>query len=105
MKFQHITGAGNTQYPGKYPHIPGNDEISPAFGKIAVMGVFVENRPVGGAEILRPLVLNVNEGPLPAAELEMLQTGELEEVLLGVDYPSTLQVTPSGRLASSTVMV
>ena len=69
------------------------------------MGVFVENRPVGGAEILRPLVLNVNEGPLPAAELEMLQTGELEEVLLGVDYPSTLQVTPAGRLASSTVMV
>ena len=90
---------------GKYPHIPGNDEISPAFGKIAVMGVFVENRPVGGAEILRPLVLNVNEGPLPAAELEMLQTGELEEVLLPIDHPICVQVTPSGNSSSTTVTV
>ena len=69
------------------------------------MGVFVENCPVGGAEILRPLVLNVNEGPLPAAELEMLQTGELEAVLLPIDHPIRVQVTPSGNSSSTTVTV
>ena len=80
-------------------------QVPPAFGKIAVMGVFVEDCSVGGAEILRPLVFNVNEGPLPAAELEMLQTGELEEVLLGIDHPIRVQVTPLGSSSSTTVTV
>ena len=67
------------------------------------MGIFVKDCPVGGAEIFRPLVLNVNERPLAAAELEVLQTGELEEVLVGIDHPIRVQVTPLGSLSSSTV--
>lgn len=46
------------------------------------MGVFVEDRSVSGAEIFRPLILNVDERPLAAAELEVLQTGELKEIIL-----------------------
>ena len=46
------------------------------------MRVFVEDRPVGGAEIFHPLILNMDERPLAVAELKMLQAGELEEVLV-----------------------
>ena len=67
------------------------------------MGVFMEDGSIGGAEILRPLVFNVNERPLAAAELEVLQTGELEEILLGINHPIRVQVTPSGSFSSSTV--
>lgn len=82
MKLQHIAGAGHTQRPGKNAHIACDEEISPAFGKCAVVRVFMQDRAVRRAVILRPLVLDVNERPLAAAELEVLQTGELEEVLV-----------------------
>lgn len=85
-------------------HGTNNQQVAAAF-RAAVVRLFVQNRAVHRAVILRPLVLRMDERPLPTAECEMLQTGELEEILLRVDYPSTLQVTPSGRSASSTVMV
>ena len=104
-EFQHIAGAGHTQCPGKNAHIPGDEEVSPALGKSTVVGVFVEDRPVGGAGIFRPLILNMDERPLAAAELEVLQTGELKEIILGIDHPIRVQVTPSGSFSSSTVTV
>lgn len=88
---------------GKNAHIPGDEEVSPALGKSTVVGVFVKDRSVGGAEIFRPLVLDIDKRPLAAAELEVLQTGELEEILLGINHPIRVQVTPSGSFSSSTV--
>ena len=82
VKFQHVARAGNAERTRENTHIARDDEISSAFRKRAVVGIFVKDRSVSGAEIFRPLVLNVNERPLAAAELEVLQTGELEEVLL-----------------------
>ena len=105
MELQHIAGTGHTQRPGKNTHITGDEEVSPALEKPAVVGVFVEDRSVSGAEIFRPLILNVDERPLAAAELEVLQTGELKKALLRIDHPSRVQVTPAGRAASSTVTV
>ena len=105
VKLQHIAGTGHTQRPGKNTHITGDEEVSPALGKPAVVGVFVKDRSVGGAEIFRPLILNMDERPLAAAELEVLQTGELKEIILGIDYPIRVQVTPSGSFSSSTVTV
>lgn len=67
------------------------------------MGVFMKDRPIRGAVVLCPLVLDVDEGPLSAAEYKMLQAGQLEEVLLLIDHPRCVQVTPAGRLLSSTV--
>ena len=67
---------------GKNAHIPGDEEVSPALGKSTVVGVFVKDRSIGGAEIFRPLILNMDERPLAAAELEVLQTGELKEIIL-----------------------
>ena len=105
VKLQHIAGTGHTQCPGKNTHITGDEEVSPALEKPAVVGVFVEDRSVSGAEIFRPLILNVDERPLAAAELEVLQTGELKEIILGIDHPIRVQVTPSGSFSSSTVTV
>ena len=105
VEFQHIAGAGHTQCPGKNAHIPGDEEVSPALGKSTVVGVFVKDRSVGGAEIFCPLVLDIGKRPLAAAELEVLQTGELKEIILGIDHPIRVQVTPSGSFFSSTVTV
>lgn len=65
----------------------------------------MEDFPVRGMKVFRPLLLNVNERPLPPAEPEMLQPRKLKEILLCVGYPIRVQVTPSGRRASSTVTV
>ena len=60
---------------------------------------------VSSPKILRPLVFNVDEGPLTAAELEVLQAGELEEILLGIGHPIRVQVTPLGSWFSAIVTV
>ena len=96
-------GAGHTQCPGKNAQISGGEEVSPALGKSTVVGVFVKDCSVGGAEIFCPLVFDIDKRPLAAAELEVLQTGELEEILLGINHPIRVQITPSGSFSSSTV--
>ena len=43
--------------------------------------------PLHCAQIFPPLLLNMNECPLPSAKGKMLQAGQLEEVLLPIDHP------------------
>lgn len=57
---------------------------------------------IHGAVVFCPLLLNVDEGPLPSAELEVLEAGQQELVLLAIDHPIRTQVTPAGTLLSST---
>lgn len=66
------------------------------------MGPTVEKVPLHRPQVFPPLLLNVDEGPLAAAECKVLQAGQLEEVLLGIGHPMRWQVTPAGRAASST---
>ena len=82
MKFQHVARAGNAERARENAHIARDEEISPVFGKCAVVRVFMQDRAVRRAVILRPLVFDMDERPLPAAELKVLQAGELEEVLV-----------------------
>ena len=77
----------------------------PAARGAAVMHPLMQDGAVRRAPALRPLVFEVDERPLPPAEYKMLKPGKLEVVRLGVDYPITVQVTPSGRLALSTEIV
>ena len=105
MKFHYIAFAAHSHFSGVNRHRAHNQQISSFFFETRIMCIFMKNLSLYRADILLPLHLDICKCPLPTAECKMLQTGELEEVLLGVDYPSTLQVTPSGRLASSTVMV
>lgn len=67
------------------------------------MGFGVQESSVCGAEVFFPLLLNVDESPLAAAKFEMLEAGEEEKFRLWVDHPMRMQVTPAGRLLSSTV--
>lgn len=65
----------------------------------------MENCAVCGSEILCPLLFDMNERPLSAAELKMLEAGELEEILLRINHPIRVQVTPAGSRVSSKVTV
>ena len=69
------------------------------------MGILVHEGAIHCAKIFRPLVFNVDQRPTPTAEFEVLETGELEEILLRIDHPIRVQVTPAGRCSSSTVTV
>ena len=89
----------------KYPHVPRNKQVAAAFGEIFIVCPFVQNGAVGGAVVFCPLVFNMDQRPLSAAEFEMLQAGEPEEALLRIDHPIRMQVTPAGKAASSTVTV
>ena len=71
--FQHVALPGNPQLGGVDADAPGNHGVPPALPELRIMGILVQDGPVYGAVILRPLVLNVNQGPLAAAEFEMLQ--------------------------------
>lgn len=73
--------------------------------EVLIVGPIVEDRTVCGTVILRPLIFDMDQRPLSAAEFEVLQTGELKKALLRIDHPSRVQVTPAGRAASSTVTV
>ena len=105
MILQHVAGPGHPQGTGKHPYPPHRQQVSPALPQVLVVGPLVQNVPFHRAVVLLPLVLNVDQGPLPAAELEMLETGELEEVLLLIGHPIRIQATPAGSFSSSTVTV
>ena len=47
----------------------------------------VEEFPLHCAQVFFPLLLDVDERPLAAAEGKVLQAGQLEEVLFGVGHP------------------
>ena len=59
--------------------------------KALIVGVVVQQRTVHGAVIFRPLVLNMNERPAPAAKLEMLETDLIEKQLQVEEYIQTIQ--------------
>lgn len=60
--------------------------------------------PFGGAQIFRPLLLQVDQCPLTAAEGKVLDAGHQQVVVRRVHQLNLSQVTPSGRV-SATVTV
>lgn len=63
----------------------------------------MENLSVLGSAVFRPLVFRTDQRPLPAAEAEMLNAGELELVGFPVHQCILVQVTPSGAGSTCTV--
>lgn len=80
-----------------HPHSTGDEQAAPAFGLGGVMAAGVLQPPLGSAQIFAPLLLQVNQGPLAAAEGEMLQAGHEEILVFGGHQESLSQCTPSGR--------
>ena len=104
MELHHVAGPGDSQAGGEDPQPPCHQKVPAFFSEAVVVGVLVEDLPLGGEDVFRPLPLQVDEGPLAAAEGEVLEAGELEKVLLvPAAHERRWQVTPWGRAASSTV--
>ena len=70
------------------------------FVKRFVVAALVQEMPFGGAQVFGPLLFQMDERPLAAAEAEMLDAGHLQ-VTVGVHQASLWQVTPAGRSAST----
>ena len=61
------------------------------------MRTFMHESAVGGADILRPLLFNVNQCPLPAAECKMLQARKHQVIFLAEHHIRSMisGLTPS----------
>ena len=70
------------------------------------MGPLMEQASLHGTQVFLPLLFQMDQRPLAAAERKVLDSGEGEEILLTIDgHPMRMQVIPAGREASSTVTV
>ena len=104
VKLHHIALAGQAQGRGEHGQAAEDQGVPPALPERCVVSPAVEHAALHGAQILLPLLLQVDQRPLAAAEGKVLDAGELEEVLLTAGgHPMRLQVTPAGRADSSTV--
>ena len=60
---------------------PQDQGISPALPGLLIVGPAVEEIPFHCPQVFSPLLFDVDERPLPPAEGEVLQAGQLEKVL------------------------
>ena len=72
MVFQYVALSGYTQLRGIDADATRNKAVAPPLLKVCVVGVFMEDGTVNGAVVFRPLVLDVDQRPLPPAKPKML---------------------------------
>lgn len=72
MVFQYVALSGYTQLRGIDADATRNKAVAPPLLKVRVVGVFVEDRAVNGAVVFHPLMLDVDQRPLPPAKPKML---------------------------------
>lgn len=84
MELHHITLSGETQGRGSHRQPPQDQNVSTVLPRLLIVGTMVEEIPLRRAEIVPPLLLDVDKCPLPSVEGKVLKTGQLEEVLLTV---------------------
>ena len=87
MELHHIAFSGKAQGVGPHWQVPQNEGIASPLPLAGIVCPGVKQRAFHRAQIFPPLLFNVDQRPLPAAESKVLQSGEREEVLLGVDHP------------------
>lgn len=105
MKLHRVTLSGDTQHRRVDCQPSHGQAIPTALLKFLVVDAFVHEMAVHCSAIFRPLVFDVDQCPLAAAEGEVLQARKLEVVVLLIVHPMRVQVTPAGRADSSTVTV
>lgn len=90
---------------GDHLQSPEDQRIAPPLpGRLVVVSA-VEKAALHSPQVLLPLLLQMDQCPLPPAEREVLQTGEGEEVLRKINHPMRVQVMPAGSADSSTETV
>jgi hypothetical protein len=72
VKFYYIAAPADSQIGTVNAHIPGDDQVTTLFPERAIVDLFVENLPVHSPNVFCPLLFNVDQSPLTAAEGEML---------------------------------
>lgn len=101
--FKHITLPGYAEPARGQANPMEGDHIAALLAKRLIMRSCMQERAVNGTKVLRPLVFDMNQRPLPAAKQEVLQPGKLEIILLVVfARHGRKTTTPSGMAASST---
>ena len=80
-----------------------DERIAAALAGGFIVGATVQKAALHRAQVFLPLVFDINQRPLPPAEGEVLQAGQLEKVFVAIHrHPMRVQVMPAGRAASST---
>ena len=102
VKFHNITLAGESQLMGDYLQSTKDQHISPALPGCLIVSFTVEKAALHSPKIFLPLLLQMDQCPLPPAECEVLQAGEGEEIFRRIGHPMRMQVTPAGNADSST---
>ena len=106
MQLHYIALPGQTQGIGDDGQTAEEQQIASALPEGGVVGPLMEQVSLHGTQVFLPLLLQMDQRPLPAAERKVLDSGEREEVLLTIDgHPMRMQVIPAGREDSSTVTV
>ena len=72
MELHHITCPGDAQRGRDNGQPPEDQEIAPALPRLLIVGAAVEQVALYRAQIFLPLLLDVDECPLPPAEGKML---------------------------------
>jgi len=80
LELDDIGLAGESEAKGLDVYAPGDEHTGPALGAAGV-DTLVEDAALGGEAVLVPLLLDMNEAPLPLAELQVLQSGKRQEVV------------------------
>ena len=63
-------------------HAARDEEISALLRKSVVMRALVQDCALNGAQVLLPLALDMNQRPLPRTKGKMLNTGELQKIVV-----------------------
>ena len=87
MEFHHVALAGKPQLMGDHLQSPEDQGIAPPLPGRLVVASAMEKAPSTVRRFSLPLLLQMDQCPLPPAEREVLQTGEGEEVLRKINHP------------------
>src|SRR5690606_41730553 len=103
---QHHAAPGPCQRARGHGNRPGPDHVSPSCGEERIICPVVHDAPFGSERIPLPLLLDIDQRPLPPAEYEVLNAGELQPVF-GMIFAHNISMnsTPAGRSSRLTLTV
>ena len=73
-EFHNVADSAESQLTADHPHPPHNQQIAPFLHLGLVMTALVVQLPLCGAGVFRPLLLQMNECPLPPTKKKMLNS-------------------------------
>jgi hypothetical protein len=100
-EFNNIAASGHAEDRRLYPESANCEYAAALFREIFVVGAFVQDISLDRIQVIGPLLLEMYECPLPAAEGEVLYAGELQILVLGIGHPIVVTVTPEGMAEPS----